>query len=87
MHNINNYIGDNEFQKVHIIDDLSNSEMFHKELMGRIIALESARRHEVISRYEVTNYNPHNPNDGWILSVYDKDGTPFIRFKCFAEDK
>ena len=87
MHNINNYIGDNEFQKVHIIDDLNNAEEFYKELMGRIIALEAARRSKVMSRYEVTNYNPHNPNDGWILSVYDKDGTPCIRFKCFAVDK
>ena len=52
------------------------------ELRNQLDSLIAGRRNGVIGSWEVYNYDPDDPNSGWILDIYDGEHNPLYQVKC-----
>ena len=53
-----------------------------EELVDQLKLIAEYRAHGTVFCFEVSSYDRGDPDSGWILEIYDRDGNPYQIVKC-----
>ena len=72
------------FPSVYDIRIIDNPD---KEIVNQLYNLIAGLRKGVVGSWEVYNYDPDDPNAGWMIDVYNRQYQPLYQIKCVVANE